>query len=261
MTVGRVVLPAPAGYHLTRNSLPWCQALLAAKLHTALAGEFMRGQNKAAGAMWQVGVTVNFVRRSSISASRDHDSPGRARQLTRSCLIVFSLLALTGVGVVAVVSVVAQSRRLPELDRLSFDAGYQRWSESAPASYRIAIDVVGPQPALYEVQVRADEVVSATINGHSMAQKRVWRTWSVPGMFDTIESDVITNERARNQEVPLPLHIAAQFDDRLGYPARYLRLDYRTKQTVTWNVTRFEILPEDVAGVTGIRAGDDESVE
>ena len=62
-------------------------------------------------------------------------------------------------------------------------------------------------------------------------------TWSVPGMFGTIESDLKTNAAAPPSQPPLQLR--AEFHPTYGYPQRYVRLAWGTKVTTSWNVTMF----------------------
>ena len=161
--------------------------------------------------------------------------PG-AENSGKSCLVVATLAAVLLVGVAFVVIGSFKQDLPPELDRKSFDAAWDTWQANAPADYHIEIEVVGPQPATYAVEVRDHKVVTATRNGEPLPpQPRTMRTWSVPGMFDTMEHDVMRIEKPE----PSQLLLRAEFDPQSGYPTKYYRNDYRNKFEMRWTVTDF----------------------
>ena len=105
--------------------------------------------------------------------------------------------------------------------------------------------VRGSQPATYAVQVRNGQAENATRNGRPLNQRRTFGTWSVPGMFSTMQRDVEAIERrARpNADPNLPqLTLRAEFDSRYSYPARYRRIEWGSPTEVSWEVTRFELI-------------------
>jgi hypothetical protein len=124
---------------------------------------------------------------------------------------------------------------MPELDRARFVEAQQQWQGHALNDYVIVTHVTGLQAATYQVDVRQGEVVEASRDDQPLADVRTWGTWSVPGMFTTIERD-LANKSA-------DLHLRAEFDSQWGFPRRYLRLDWRSGYEVTWNVTLFEPNP------------------
>lgn len=164
-----------------------------------------------------------------------------------SCLAALTGLLLALLSVAAVVVVNARRQALPELTPSRFDDAWARWQSQAPPDYDIEVVVAGRQPATYAVQVRQGQVQQATRNGNPLQQPRTWGTWSVPGMFGTIETDL----RNQNEITPLPadthrpqLILRAEFAPKWGYPARYQRLELVTQNEVSWQVTRFTI-PQD----------------
>ena len=78
----------------------------------------------------------------------------------------------------------------PELTVDDFDSAWEHWQKNSLENYDICIQVTGRQPAIYEISVRECEVILAVCNGHRLKSKRTWGTWSVPGMFQTIEYDL-----------------------------------------------------------------------
>lgn len=160
------------------------------------------------------------------------------------CLVLSGLGGVFG-GVVSIVLVAAIAGRdpSPELTTTDFEAAQERWQSNGPASYDLEVKVVGPQPAIYRVEVRQGEVISAMINGRPLKQRRTFDTWSVPGMFDTIERDVanvelVASGQARKETPRLTLR--ADFDAALGYPCRYRRIEWGTNRDMIWKVQKFE---------------------
>lgn len=140
-------------------------------------------------------------------------------------------------GVSAVLVLVARRRGLPTVTAERLTQARAVWSERGPSSYRVRVRVTGRQAAIYEVVVRDGEVAAASRNGQPLKSSRTLGTWSVPGMYTTIQLDL--DAIARGQ----PVMIRAEFDERLGYPRRFHRLD--TSGTtgnpeVYWEVDRLE---------------------
>ena len=155
------------------------------------------------------------------------------------CLAALVLLA-SGVLLVLTHSLRDGGRRLPPLDEARFTAARQRWEGSGPADYDIEIVVRGAQSATYRATVRAGEVQSLSRNEHPLSQRRTMGTWSVEGMFDTIQTDL--DAIARGGAAP-SLDLRAEFHPKYGYPMRYQRVERRrwgANPDVSWEVTHFE---------------------
>ena len=71
-----------------------------------------------------------------------------------------------------------------------FESNWNRWAEHGPASYDIEVEVRGPQAATYHVEVRDGEAISATRDDYPLKGPRTIGTWSVVGMFHTMEIDL-----------------------------------------------------------------------
>jgi hypothetical protein len=141
---------------------------------------------------------------------------------------------ILGATVVAVCIVLFLRRNaVPELSATAFAAAEQRWQSNAPQSYTVETQVKGLQPAIYRVNVRDGQVVSATRDGNPLRDRRTLGTWSVPGMYGTMERDLQTNASAALGQSPLQLR--AEFDADLGYPIRYVRLAWGTNTTTSWH--------------------------
>ncbi|MDP6059797.1 MAG: hypothetical protein QGH33_12940, partial [Pirellulaceae bacterium] len=121
----------------------------------------------------------------------------------------------------------------------------------APLDYDVTIEVAGRQSAVYHVEVRAGEVVVSTRNSMPLKQRRTQGTWSVPGMFNTMQSDVDNAEQHRlgtaAEGVP-QVYLLALFDPQYGYPQRYHRTELRkwaNNSVVFWEVTQFDVVSDE----------------
>ena len=145
-------------------------------------------------------------------------------------------------------SAIARVQALPRLSRAEFDAARELWADTGPADYNVEIVVEGRQPATYRAEVRGGRVQAAFRNSRPLTQPRTMGTWSVPGMFATMESDVERVAKAEHgaadPSLP-PLMLRARFDSTYGYPARYHRTEavrHGANPAVSWRVTEFEDL-------------------
>jgi hypothetical protein len=138
--------------------------------------------------------------------------------------------------------------RTPPLTEDALRSARQRWKQAGPASYNVEIRVQGPQPATYRVEVRDGQAVAAFRNGRPLLQRRTFGTWSVPGMFGTIDRDLaqLKQQREKGEQ---QLTLRADFDPVTGMPRRYVRMERSAAADVIWDVTRFEeIAPASSAG-------------
>jgi hypothetical protein len=154
--------------------------------------------------------------------------------------------ALLVLGLVSMVRFDAPPTLTPE----RYYEAKAQWQAAAPPNYDIEVEITGPQSAHYLVKVRRGEPTAAERNGVPIKQRRVYGTWSVPGMFGTMSRDVEAIERraagkAAADEQQLVLR--AEFDLVYGYPARYERIEWgsargSTSAAAMWKVTRFELV-------------------
>lgn len=159
------------------------------------------------------------------------------------------LLVLLGLGgtLLAILLYMALGRdgTWSPLTAAALESARQRWQQSGVESYTLEVEVFGRQPAVYRVEVRRGRTRSATRNGAPLRQQRTWGTWSVPGMFDTIERDLAHIERVAEgrADASTPrLTVRVQFDQQYGLPRRYLRIERAGiggNPEVRWEVRQF----------------------
>lgn len=129
------------------------------------------------------------------------------------------------------------------LTRALLSQARERWEKQGPKDYHLEVSVSGRQGATYAVEVHNGEVTEALRNGAPLQQQRTFRTWSVPGMFDTMETDLDTLEFAvAHPDDPkrIMLTLRAHIDEQTGLPKTFLRSEWGSNHDVTWKVTRFE---------------------
>ncbi len=153
----------------------------------------------------------------------------RLRQLRIAILVVLAGLVLS-LGIIF-----ALRRSLPPLTARALTEAKARWAAVAPPDYEVEIVVSGAQPATYTVEVQAGRAVAATRNGAPLKQPRTWETWTVSGMFGTLDSDVQSLEEGSH------LVVRCGFDPKYGYPAKYESFRADKRHQVDWEVTRFDV--------------------
>jgi hypothetical protein len=177
-------------------------------------------------------------RNDSHSVHREEGSIGKYS----ACLPAFLGSAAAVVALLLAFVAWLYSQRIPLLTDEAFADATARWQARSLANYEIEIQVTGRQAATYHVVVRDGQPVAAERNGHGLPQQRVWRTWSVDGMFDTVRRDLMNEDRQADPASPTSqagLIVRAEFDPMYGYPSRYLRVQLGQPFDVSWKVTRF----------------------
>jgi hypothetical protein len=143
--------------------------------------------------------------------------------------------AAVGLAIAMLITIIARRGTLPPLSRQALHDAEAAWKAAGVRNYSIEIEVRGAQPAIYAVEVKDGEPISGSRNGIPFTRRRSWETWSVPGMFETVASDVASLE-----EHSASLVVRCQFDPQFGYPAKYERIQMGTGLQVSWEVTKFE---------------------
>ena len=134
--------------------------------------------------------------------------------------------------------------RLPEIDQAALDEARDAWRQNGPSDYNIEVAVTGPRAAVYRVEVRGGKATKALRDGDPLTDARTLGTWSVPGMFDTLQLDVDHIDKpieinARESHFVSP---RAEFNSQYGYPSRYRRIEWGSNMEAGWEVSVFEVV-------------------
>ena len=152
------------------------------------------------------------------------------------------MVAVVGGAVAALVLVFAFSgigaKELSVVDEATVDKARSEWDSLNITDYRIKVEVVGPNPGVYEVDVAGGVPVTSTFKGKPLTDDRTKGTWTVPGMFRTIDLDLYY--RSQNDRPDDRLLVKAAFDPEYHFPARFQRHDFDARTSVTWEVLEFE---------------------
>jgi hypothetical protein len=164
----------------------------------------------------------------------------KGRASSRTLIFVVACVALA-IGCVVLALQFFVAERLPTLDEPALEAAMSRWNEHGPSDYDMDIELRGAQPGKIHVEVRNSEVTAETRDGRD-PNRSTWGTWSVPGMFDTLERDIqiAADPQAEIQAAPgTTWRLRCEFDPRYSYPARYHRMVTGGPE-VYWIVTQFQ---------------------
>lgn len=156
--------------------------------------------------------------------------------------VVFAIASFTiAVASIALALQCFVAESVPELTEVSLEQAMARWDKSGPMSYDMDIELRGARPGNVHVEVRNREVVAETRDGREPG-RWTWKTWSVPGMFDTLTQDLQIAEDPEQQiqaAKGTKWRLRCEFDAQFGYPLRYHRLVTGGPE-VFWQVTKFQ---------------------
>ena len=153
-------------------------------------------------------------------------------------------------GLIVVFVMVRQSGEgsLPAISAEDLRRARQKWDRADITNYAVKVVVRGRDVSSYRVNVRDGVVQAAFRDDQPLRQERTWGTWSIQGMFETIETDMPSFELHREGKAELgtpQLALRGEFDDKLGIPRRYQRTEMRkfgSNLEVSWEVAEFSRL-------------------
>lgn len=126
----------------------------------------------------------------------------------------------------------------PLLTAETLEAAKRRWRDNGPSDYSLEVVVGGTQQGKHSIEVRRGQVLSMTTSGAEVAP-HVRDYWSVEGMFEFLGEELANAQQPesaygvtdRSQVV-----LRAVFDDRLGYPRRFLRHVMGRDAEIHWRI-------------------------
>jgi Family of unknown function (DUF6174) len=144
------------------------------------------------------------------------------------------LVGLAALATVPLVYVLTLPSTGEPLTPDSLAAARALWTEKGPKSYVLDVDV---RDVHHRVEVKDGTVVSMTTDGKE-AEERLHRYWTVEGMFQSLSEEISNLRRPEGPfgvSDPGEVTLRAAFDDRFGYPARFLRHVQNQTKSVEWN--------------------------
>jgi hypothetical protein len=164
----------------------------------------------------------------------DTPSVGRAN------LRFFGLLAAVSVAAVVVLALLRYfAGGLPQIHSDDLDRARERWDAADVADYRLTVVLSGRQSGELKVEVRGGRPVGMTRNGTAMKIERTWEPWTVPGMFETLETDFDNAANAEEKFGGGEVVMRAEFDAKYGFPKHYLHQILGRHGDLEWKVTEF----------------------
>jgi len=109
------------------------------------------------------------------------------------------------------------------------------WEKRGPSSYWLEVDVPG---AHHRVEVKDRAVVAMTTDGNPVSPS-AREHWTVEGMFRFLSEELSNLRRsgaAYGVADPTDVFLRAEFDSRLGFPARFLRHIQGQARSFEWTV-------------------------
>lgn len=174
--------------------------------------------------------------------------PRRKPPMRVSAIITGAALgSLLSFVVVLLVSARLSRGRMPPLSSERLASAQRQWDERGPSDYDIELQLSGRQTGRYHVEVRDGRAVAMTRNGVA-PPRRVWPQWTVPGLFEILEHDLVhvdDPEKGFGMPKGSTVLLRAVFDERFGYPRKYARTVLGTALDEEWDVTGFAVVADD----------------
>jgi hypothetical protein len=128
---------------------------------------------------------------------------------------------------------------MPQIHLDDLAAARDRWQTAEVADYRLTVVLVGRQSGELKIEVRGGRPVGMTRNNIAVKAERSWDPWTVPGMFETLETDFDNAGHAEEKFGGGEVVMRAEFDPQYGFPRRYLHQILGRHGDLEWTVTEF----------------------
>jgi hypothetical protein len=169
----------------------------------------------------------------------------------RLSTLVLALTLGAGLGLLVTIGLISwlmpKDNTIP-LTAENLEQAQRLWQARGPASYDLDLAIGGLRAGTVHVEVRHGQVTAMTRDGHSPSQRRTWDVWTVPGQFDTLETELADMDHPeRGFAAPPGAQVIerVRFDPELGFPQRYVRLVLGTELGVEWSTTSFKSVADE----------------
>jgi Family of unknown function (DUF6174) len=136
----------------------------------------------------------------------------------------------------------------PPLSPEALEAAEKLWESQHIENYRVTVQVQADRLSTYSVEVKQGRPTQVLLNNTALTDARIFDTWTLPGMFNTIAEDLthVNAQQSGKAEANVPrLRLWCLFDQQNGLPLKYRRLDWQKGIDVTWSITKFEIVSKE----------------
>jgi len=158
---------------------------------------------------------------------------------SRPWRLILPTIVLVVVGVVWLLRTLLPG--LPQFTEADLAAAQARWRAHEVRDYDLTIVLAGRKNEEIQVVVRGGEPTAVVRNGLPLKEARTMRPWTVPGLFETLETDLdnAAHPAEKFGSADVRVVLRAEFDPQNGIPRRYLQQVYGRLDDLTWTVTEF----------------------
>jgi hypothetical protein len=168
--------------------------------------------------------------------------PAELRPPSRATLYALLLLVFAVVIVGGLLQLLV-AENIPALTEVGLREAEDLWTAKGPTSYDMKIDIRGAQPGLVNIEVR-DGIPTTMTRDDIAPPERTWDVWTVPGMFETLEREIVLAEDPQHEmdvAKGTRLQLRCEFNPTFGYPSHYHRYATEGAPEVFWRITEFHV--------------------
>ena len=121
----------------------------------------------------------------------------------------------------------------------------QKWQQANIKDYDLEIQISERQQRRYRIQIRNSKITALWRNDRPVKEPHQYRAWTIPGMFQTLRTDVekpLSDMNSADATALNNLTIRAEFHPTYGFPQRYIRIEHRQQGNnpeISWKIISF----------------------
>jgi hypothetical protein len=160
-------------------------------------------------------------------------------QRSRNRRLILPTVVLLAAGLVWLIKTLLPG--LPQISAADLAAAQARWQAAEVRDYDLTVVLAGRKSEEIKTTVRGGEPTAVTRNGLPLKDERTMRPWTVPGLLETIETDLdnAAHPAEKFGSADVRVVLRAEFDPTYGFPRRYLQQIYGRLDDLSWTVTEF----------------------
>lgn len=160
-----------------------------------------------------------------------------------SRFVLFAGVAVAVFGTGAGIRAWRNSRPV-ELDAEALRAAQVKWNAQGVRNYDIDVEVIVPDPAEIQLQVRRGSISNITFRSYTPDSKRQGDRWTVPGQLEILRQELALSSTPGGLGIPegVAVERLVRFDSHYGYPVSFHRQSEDGRHESRWRTTRFRPL-------------------